>query len=79
MGLGSSIFLIAIGAILDFGVTAETRGFNIHTIGLILMVVGAIGVLLSLIFWSSWGGWHSGEGDTVIVNRPVRRRVYEDI
>jgi hypothetical protein len=34
----------------------STSGFNLHTIGWILMIVGAIGVLLSLIFWSSWGG-----------------------
>lgn len=77
MGMGTSIFLLAVGAILDFGVTATTQGFNIHTIGLILMVVGALGVLLSLAFWSSWGGWRRG-GDTVVTEGPTRR-VYEEV
>ena len=56
MGLGTSIVLVAVGAILDFAVTATTSGFNIHTVGLILMIVGIVGIVLSLIFWSSWGG-----------------------
>ncbi len=58
MGIGTSLFLIAVGAILDFGITVnDSHGFNIHTIGVILMVIGAIGLLLSLIFWNSWGGF----------------------
>ena len=56
MGIGVSILLIAVGAVLAFAVHVSTSGFNLHTIGWILMIVGAIGVLLSLIFWSSWGG-----------------------
>lgn len=56
MGLGTSIFLIAVGAILDFAVTVSTPGFNIHTVGVILMVVGVIGLVLSMMFWGSWGG-----------------------
>ena len=56
MGIGVSILLIAAGAVLAFAVHVSTSGFNLHTIGWILMIVGAIGVLLSLIFWSSWGG-----------------------
>jgi hypothetical protein len=76
MGIGTSIFLIAVGAILDYGITVRnTHGFNINTIGLILMIVGAIGVLLSLLFWSSWGGWHRGGP---YYDGPRRRRVYED-
>jgi sulfite exporter TauE/SafE len=76
MGLGTSLFLIAVGAILDFAVSVNTQGFNIHTIGVILMVVGAIGVVLSLIFWSSWGGF--GSRDTVVVDDRARRRVVRD-
>src|SRR5207247_9622230 len=57
MGLGTSIFLIAVGAILDFDVTINTPGFNIHTVGVILMVVGVIGLVLSMMFWGSWGGF----------------------
>ena len=56
MGIGVSMLLIAVGAVLAFAVHVSTSGFNLHTIGWILMIVGAIGVLLSLIFWSSWGG-----------------------
>jgi sulfite exporter TauE/SafE len=72
MGLGTSLFLIAVGAILDFAVSVDTQGFNIHTIGVILMVVGAIGVVLSLIFWSSWGGFNSGRDTVVVDDRPRR-------
>ena len=56
MGIGVSMLLIAVGAVLAFAVHVSTSGFNLHTIGWILLIVGAIGVLLSLIFWSSWGG-----------------------
>jgi hypothetical protein len=50
MGLGTSIFLIALGAILKFAVTASVAGVKLEVVGLILMVVGAIGLLVSL-FW----------------------------
>jgi Domain of unknown function (DUF6458) len=56
MGLGVGLFLIAIGAILAFAVDASVSGLNIHTIGWILMAVGLAGILLSMLFWSSWGG-----------------------
>jgi hypothetical protein len=58
MGLGVGIFLVAIGAILAFAVNVDTSGagVNLHTIGLILLAVGALGCLLSMIFWSSWAG-----------------------
>ncbi|MBV8957980.1 MAG: hypothetical protein JOZ37_10035 [Actinobacteria bacterium] len=77
MGLGTSIFLIAVGAILDFAVKVNTNGVNLHTIGAILMIVGAIGVVLSLIFWSSWGGF--GGRDVVYEGgAPRRRRVVQE-
>jgi hypothetical protein len=56
MGLGVGIFLTALGAILAFAVSADVSGVNIHTVGWILMIVGIAGVVLSLIFWSSWAG-----------------------
>lgn len=56
MGIGVSLILIAAGAILTWAVHTTASGFSINTIGIILMVVGAAGLLLSLIFWSSWGG-----------------------
>jgi hypothetical protein len=56
MGLGVGIFLTALGAILAFAVSADVSGVNIHTIGWILLIVGIAGVVLSLIFWSTWAG-----------------------
>jgi len=50
MGIGTSILLIAVGAILKFAVTADVSGLELSTVGVILMVVGAIGLLLSLFF-----------------------------
>jgi Domain of unknown function (DUF6458) len=57
MGIGVSLILIAVGAILTWAVTAEVSGVDIQVVGVILLVVGAIGALMSLIFWSSWGGF----------------------
>jgi hypothetical protein len=57
MGLGVGIFLIAVGAVLAFAIHITTSGaVDLHTIGWILMIVGAVGVLLSMVFWSSWAG-----------------------
>jgi hypothetical protein len=53
MALGTSLVLIAIGAILYFAVTASVSGISIATIGLILMIVGAIGLLISLFYMGS--------------------------
>jgi hypothetical protein len=57
MGIALSMLMIAAGAIMRFAVTAEGSGFNVHTTGVVLMVVGAIGVVLSMIYWASWGGF----------------------
>ena len=62
MGSATSILVIAVGAILHFAVSVTTTGFNLHTIGLILMIVGALGLLLSTVFWSTWGGFGHGGG-----------------
>ena len=56
MGLGVGILLAAVGAVLAFAVTKNVNGVNIHTVGWILLIVGIIGVALSMIFWSSWAG-----------------------
>jgi hypothetical protein len=50
MPLGTSIFLIALGAILRYAVTASVSGISIHTVGLILMIVGAVGLVISLFY-----------------------------
>jgi Domain of unknown function (DUF6458) len=69
MGIGVSIILIAAGAILTWAVNASVSGLELQTIGVILMVVGALGLLMSLIFWSSWGGFGGRERDEVVVDR----------
>ena len=71
MGLSASIFLVAVGAILVWGVNVTLTGVSLTTIGVILMIVGAIGALLSLVFWSSWGGFggREREPDRVVVDR----------
>jgi Domain of unknown function (DUF6458) len=56
MGLGVGLILAAVGAVLAFAVNATVNGVDIHTIGWILLIVGMVGILLSLIFWSSWAG-----------------------
>ena len=52
-GIGGSLVLIALGAILYWAVSAEAEGFNINMIGLILLVVGVIGLVLTLIMTAS--------------------------
>jgi hypothetical protein len=74
MGLGTSLVLIAIGAILEFAIRVSTPGFNIHTVGIVLMVVGVLGLLVSLVFWNSWGGFGNGPG----TRAGTRRRVVEE-
>jgi len=56
MGLGVSFLLIAAGAILAWAVNADVSGVNIQTVGWILLVVGIVGAVLSMIFWSTWAG-----------------------
>lgn len=57
MGIAISMVVITVGAIMRFAVSAQGRGFNVQTTGMILMVVGVIGALLSIGFWASWGGF----------------------
>jgi hypothetical protein len=55
-----SIVMVAVGAILRFAVSVTTTGFNLHSIGLILIILGAISLVISIAFWSSWGGFNAG-------------------
>ncbi len=66
MGIGVSLILIAVGAILTWAVTAEAQGVDLTTVGVILMVVGLAGGLISLMFWSSWGGFGGSRRETVV-------------
>jgi hypothetical protein len=67
MGISVSLVFIAVGAILKWAVTATTSGVNLGTVGIVLMIVGAVGLLLSLVFWSSWGGFGTRGGTTTVV------------
>jgi membrane protein implicated in regulation of membrane protease activity len=54
MSIGGSVFLIAVGAILRYAVTATISGISIQTIGLILMLAGILGLVFSLLFLFAW-------------------------
>lgn len=66
--LGLSLFLIAVGAILAFAVTYTVEGVDIAVVGYILMTVGFAGMLLSLLFFTSWAPLGNG-----------RRREYREV
>lgn len=84
MSLGASLVVFAIGAILKWGVTATTSGIDLDAVGVILMVVGAIGALMSMLFLYSWSpipyrrrtAYYGGppEGDVVERERIRERR-----
>lgn len=63
MGISLSLILAAAGAVLIWAVNATVSGVNIHTIGIILLIVGIVGFVTSLAFWSSWGGFSRSPGD----------------
>ncbi|MFL5844428.1 MAG: hypothetical protein ACJ762_07015 [Solirubrobacteraceae bacterium] len=62
--------MIAVGAILKFAVNVDTDGFNLNTIGLILMIVGIVGLLISLLMGSLWADRGARRG-TVVREREV--------
>jgi beta-lactamase regulating signal transducer with metallopeptidase domain len=71
MPLGTSIFLIAAGAILRYAVTATVSGINLTTVGLILMIVGIAGLVLSLLYMLLWSPRRGAlERDRVIERSP---------
>jgi hypothetical protein len=52
MGIGTSVFIIAVGALMTFAVeTDSTQGFNVNNAGVILMIIGVIGLIASVIIW----------------------------
>jgi hypothetical protein len=78
MTLPVSLVLIAVGAILVWGVTADAEGINVDAVGVILMVVGLIGFVLSLIYWDRPWGWGGYRRRTAYVEGgPAVRRVVE--
>jgi hypothetical protein len=69
MGIGVSVFLLALGAILAFAVNATVSGIDIHTIGYILMVAGAIGLAMTTLIF----GRRDSVGAGVVEDRVVTR------
>jgi uncharacterized membrane protein len=76
MTLPVSLVLIAVGAILVWGVTKDAEGINVDAVGVILMVVGLIGFLISLLFWDRWGWGAYTRRRTVVDGAPVTRTRY---
>jgi hypothetical protein len=77
VGIGFSIFLFAIGAILTFAVdVGRTSGFDLNTVGIILMVGGLLGLFASVLLWSSFSPWsrrRTVAGDSVVEERRIER------
>jgi hypothetical protein len=82
-GIGTSLVLIAAGAIMAFAVSVETDGFNVNTIGWILMVVGVVGLIISLIVGTATTTTTPGSSatyvdrQTVVEREPVQERIIE--
>ena len=81
MGIVVSLLLFTAGAVMRYAVTVQGDGFDMHTTGVILMLVGVVGAVISAVNWASWGGFgtYGGRGatsvgthDTVIREREVR-------
>lgn len=68
-GIGGSLFLVALGAILYWAVSVEAEGFNLNTIGLILMIVGAVGLILTLLMTASVERTERRDSGVTIVER----------
>ena len=72
MGIGVSIFLIAVGAILTFAVDASLSGVSIQTVGIILMIAGALGLMVTLLVWGPRRSTRSGVvEERVVDDRPA--------
>jgi hypothetical protein len=71
MTFGSSLILIAVGAILRYAVTATVSGINLQVVGLVLMIVGVVGLALSLLWF---GVWADRRREAPPVGREVRDR-----
>jgi uncharacterized YccA/Bax inhibitor family protein len=78
-GIGTSLVLIAAGAILIWAVDVDTDGFNLNNVGVILLIVGAIGFVVSLVAGLGARPHDSAlvERNTVVEREPVRERVVE--
>ena len=75
MGFVLSLGLIAIGAVLRWAVTTTADGIDIATVGVILLIIGLVGFVLSAIEWAGWWSWRGSRRTTT---RPVRTTVRRD-
>ena len=80
MGIGVSIFLMAVGAIFAFAINLSAEGINLDTIGVILIILGLVGLLASLVWWNDWAPRrrivaYDDAGDRVVVRRRRGPRV----
>ena len=75
MGIGTSIFLIAVGAILRYAITTNVEGIDLDVVGLILMIVGVVGLVLSFLWMTMWADRRrSAVVERDVVREPVRER-----
>jgi len=74
MGIGASIFLIAVGAILTFAVERDISGLDIDVIGIVLMLAGALGLFMFLVIWGPSARRRALPPQEVV----EERRVYDD-
>ena len=75
MGIGTSIFLIAVGAILRYAVTGKAEGVDLDVVGLILMIVGVVGLLLTFLWMTMYADRRRGAvAERAVVREPVRER-----
>jgi hypothetical protein len=79
VGIGTSIFLIAVGAILRYAITANVEGVNLDVVGLILIIVGVVGLILSFLWMIMWADRRRGPvvGERAVVREPAEREVVE--
>lgn len=87
MGIAVSLILVAVGAVLVWGVEKDAEGLNVDAVGVILMVVGLVGAVLTMMFWESWfgrgawgrrGGYVEGAPPAAGYRRGGRRVVVEE-
>lgn len=76
MGIGVSVFLIAIGAILAFATNLSISEFDLDTVGVILMIVGIVGLVVTMLFWSDFSPYRrrGGRDDVVVRDRDYVER-----
>ena len=83
MGIGVSIFLVAVGAILAFAVDVSADGINLDTVGVILIILGLVGILASLVWWDEWTPRqrlaYEDDGEIVVRRRRPRVVTIDDV